>query len=292
MYILFGPYGCLLSKRGISSHPLMICEDAYRIAVEQVAKEYLHAGATLPTVNAFFLRSLLHQGNDQLYLALLQMNFEALLSALGDRKVDQVLISLGPSQDCYLPERAPDAIEACHFAKRQYQHCLRVTKGFTAAKIAVLHETIGTLREALGIGIAAKSLNLPVTISFVVDLDGYLLDGTPVERAIASIDAETDGFVQGYAMNCCSPFAFEKAVDRFQDPQHLKRIVGFYPNSWNEHPAQYEADGVRNEPDKAFTLKRIANIGRQYGLQFVGGCCGFDEHDIQRLSKECDLRPD
>lgn len=57
MEILFGPYGCLLSSLGISSDPATFNlqeRKAYQKAVESIAKGYLNAGATLPTVNAFF----------------------------------------------------------------------------------------------------------------------------------------------------------------------------------------------------------------------------------------------
>lgn len=288
MHLLFGPYGCLLSQRGISSHPSSIngvAASIYRFAVEEIAREYLQAGATLPTVNAFFLRSVLHEGGDQLYQELLKLNFEALLSVLGDRTAEEILICLGPAQDCYRPELAPDCWEACRFAERQYKHCLKVTKGYRSGKIAVLHETIGTLREAMGISMAAKSLDLPVYISFVVTPEGVLLDGSSVEKAIAQIDAKTEGFVRGFSLNCCSPFAFERAVSRFYDRKLMNRIVGFYPNSWDVHPAQYETSGRRNEPDKAQSLKRVVEIGRRYGLQFVGGCCGFDYNDVQALAQ-------
>lgn len=284
MKILFGPYGCLLKQRGIFSYPLSIHGEgaqAYRLAVEVIAKEYLIAGATLPTVNAFFLRSLLHQGNDVLYQELLKTNIEALLNALGDHSTDEILICLGPAQDCYRPELAPDVYTSYQFAFRQYRHCLKTTEG--DPRFTILHETIGTTREALGIAIAARSLNLPLVISFVVDPEGDLLDGTSLEKAITWIDSETDGFVRGYAINCCSPFAFEVAVEKFVNPERTQRLMGFYPNSWIADPRQYENNAYRIEPDKQISLQKIVQIGRQYHLQWIGGCCGFDSHDIHFL---------
>jgi S-methylmethionine-dependent homocysteine/selenocysteine methylase len=288
MKILFGPYGCVLSSLGISSNPLAIKRQGlqrYRIAVELIAQGYVQAGANFPTVNAFFLRSLLKEGFIELYKELLSLNLEALLAALGKNDV-RIAISLGPANDCYKPELAPDVQEAQFFAQKQYELCIEVLHrfGLTLADVVILHETIGTDSEALGISQAAQILNIPLIISFVVDRQGFLLNGKTVEQAISRIDRETKGFVEGFSLNCCSPYAFDQAVSSFEDKNLIKRIIGFYPNSWDANPSSYETGEVLEEPRKADSIRRIAEIGRRYDLKFVGGCCGFGYHDIKLLA--------
>src|SRR5258708_22054852 len=121
MKILFGPYGSVLSSLGISSNVLTVKRQGqqhwYRIAVELIARGYLNAGATMPTVNAFFLRSLLKEGFIELYKEMLSLNLEALLAALGDKNYGRIAICLGPANDCYQPLLAPDTAEAHLFAK-------------------------------------------------------------------------------------------------------------------------------------------------------------------------------
>jgi len=174
MKILFGPYGSVLSSLGISSNALTVKRQGqlhgYRIAVELIARGYLNAGATMPTVNAFFLRTLLKEGFFELYKEMLSLNLEALLAALGDKNYGKIAICLGPANDCYQPLLAPDTAEAHLFAKRQYELCIEVLNrfGLSISDVVILHETIGTGREALGISQAAQSLNIPLIISFVV----------------------------------------------------------------------------------------------------------------------------
>lgn len=290
MKILFGPYGCVLSSLGISSNALIVKRQGqqhwYRMAVEMIARGYVNAGATLPTVNAFFLRPLLKEGFIELYKEMLSLNLEALLAALGDKNYERIAICLGPANDCYQPALAPDTAQAHLFAKRQYELCIEVLHrfGLSISDVVILHETIGTDREALGISQAARALNIPLIMSFVVDREGYLLNGKTVESVISRIDRETTGFIEGFSVNCCTPYAFDRVVASFEDKNLIRRLIGFYPNSWDANPSSYETEEALVEPRKIESLQRIAEIGRQYNLKFVGGCCGFGYHDIKLLS--------
>ena len=290
MKILFGPYGCVLSSLGISSNALTVKRQGqlhgYRIAVELIARGYVNAGATMPTVNAFFLRPLLKEGFVELYKEMLSLNLEALLAALGDKNDEKIALCLGPANDCYQPTLAPDTAQSYLFAKRQYELCLEVLHrfGLSISDVVILHETIGTGREALGISQAAQSLNIPLILSFVVDREGFLLDGATVENVISRIDLETRESVDGFSLNCCSPLAFDRAIASFENKNLIKRLIGFYPNSWDVNPSAYETEKALMEPKKIDSLQRIAEKGRQYNLKFVGGCCGFGSHDIKLLA--------
>lgn len=290
MKILFGPYGSVLSSLGISSNALIIKRQGqqhwYRIAVELIARGYVNTGATMPTVNAFFLRSLLKEGFIELYKEMLSLNLEALVAALGDKNYERVAICLGPANDCYQPALAPDVAQAHLFAKRQYELCIEVLNrfGLSISDVVILHETIGTDQEALGISQAAQSLNMPLIISFIVDRAGCLLNGKTIESAISCIDRETLGFVEGFSLNCCSPYAFDRVIASFENKNLIKRLIGFYPNSWDANPSSYETEEELGEPRKTDSIKKIIEKGRQFDLKFVGGCCGFGYHDIKLLS--------
>jgi S-methylmethionine-dependent homocysteine/selenocysteine methylase len=290
MKILFGPYGCLLSSLGFSSNALTVKREGqqhwYRVAVELIARGYLNAGATLPTVNAFFLRPLLNEGFVELYKEMLGLNLEALLSALDGKNFGRIALCLGPANDGYQPALAPDTGEAHLFAKRQYELCIEVLNrfGLSMSDVVILHETIGTSREALGISQAAQGLNIPLILSFITDRKGHLLDGKTVESAISLIDSETAGFIEGFSLNCCSPYALDRVIASFEDKKLLKRIIGFYPNSYDADPSAYETEETLIEPKKIDSLQKIAEKARQYDLQFIGGCCGFGTDDIKLLA--------
>ncbi len=288
MKILFGPYGTILSSFGIPSDALAIKQNAlqhqYRAAVEKIARGYVQAGATMPTVNAFFLRSLLKAGFIELYKEMLSLNLEALLKALGTHR-ERIALCLGPANDCYGPELAPDVQEASSFARHQYELCLEVLThfGLKLSEVVFLHETIGTGREALGLSLAARSLQIPLIISFVVNQKGQLLSGETVEQVIQQIDSKTFGFIEGFSLNCCSPYAFEPAIASFKNIEHAQRLIGFYPNSYDANPCVYEIGEKLKELKKTESLKRIAEAGKQHNLRFIGGCCGFSPSDIQYL---------
>jgi len=289
MKILFGPYGSILPSLGVSSNVLNIAQrgqqEWYRLAVEMIARGYANAGATVPTVNAFYLRPVLHAGFLELYKEILALNLRSLLTALAYQERQRIALCLGPTNDCYDPKAAPDQHNAYLFHKQQYELCLDVIGrfGLSLADIVVLHETIGTGREALGIAKAACELKMPLQISFIVDATGHLLSGESVETVINSIDKVTAGWVEGYSLNCCSPYAFDRVVETFKNKEIIKRLIGFYPNSYDADPCTYESEEILFEPRKRDSLKLVVEKAREYSLSFVGGCCGFAYHDIKLL---------
>ena len=295
--ILFGPYGSVLPSLGLNSDVQKICrsgqQDWYSLAIEMIARGYHDAGATMPTVNAFFLRTALKEGFTELFKNMLSLNLQALLKALKLKTKEKLTICLGPAGDCYSPQEAPDEKAAYEFHKYQYSLCLEVMNrfGLSTKDVLFLHETIGTQREAVGLSLAAHSLSIPLIVSFVVTRKGYLLSGELIEPTIEKIDSLTHHFVQGFSLNCCSPYAFDAVVKTFRNPKQIKRIIGFYPNSYDSDPCFYESGATLFEPKKEETIKLILEKGHSNHLGFVGGCCGFNYHDVKLLCqlKGCSL---
>ncbi|MBX9831288.1 homocysteine S-methyltransferase family protein [Candidatus Babeliales bacterium] len=289
MNVLFGPYGSVFPALGLSADVLKVArhgqQDWYRLAVEMIARGYVNAGATMPTVNAFFLRPVLHAGFTELFKDMLLLNIQALLSALANKEHQRIAICLGPVNDCYTPQAAPETKQAYIFHKQQYELCLEVLGrvGLSRDDVVFLHETIGTEREALGLTQAAQALEIPLIVSFVVGSDGCLLSGENVETVITLIDDQTGGFVEGFALNCCSLYAFERVAATFKNKDGVKRIIGFYPNSYDADPTTYESEVALFEPHKRDSLKVIADIANANKLNFVGGCCGFGYPDVKLL---------
>ena len=289
MKILFGPYGSILPSLGVSSNVLNIAQrgqqEWYRLAVEMIARGYANAGATVPTVNAFYLRPVLHAGFLELYKEILALNLRSLLTALAYQERQRIALCLGPANDCYDAKAAPDEQTAYLFHKKQYELCLEVIGrfGLSLTDVVVLHETIGTGREALGIAKVACEFKMPLQISFIVNAKGHLLSGESVETVINSIDKSTGGWVEGYSLNCCSPYAFDRVVETFKNKETIKRLIGFYPNSYDADPCTYESEEILFEPRKRDSLKLVVEKASEYSLSFVGGCCGFGYHDIKLL---------
>jgi hypothetical protein len=86
MKILFGSYSQIFPALGVSSDILKVVQEGqqeyYALAVEMIARGYVNAGATMPTVNAFFLRRALHENLPDVYQEMLALNIRSLLKAL------------------------------------------------------------------------------------------------------------------------------------------------------------------------------------------------------------------
>src|SRR5579862_5361757 len=100
MKILFGSYSQIFPALGVSSDILKVLQEGqqqhYALAVEMIARGFINAGATMPTVNAFFLRRVLHENLPDVYQEMLALNIRSLLKALGDNKPEKIALCLGP----------------------------------------------------------------------------------------------------------------------------------------------------------------------------------------------------
>lgn len=88
--------------------------------------------------------------------------------------------------------------------------------------------TMNYLEEALGIARAAKSVGMPVVISFTVETDGKLPTGQTLKGAIDSVDRATGNAPAYYMINCAHPTHFEDAL--ITDEPWLERIRGLRAN--------------------------------------------------------------
>jgi len=57
----------------------------------------------------------------------------------------------------------------------------------------------------IGIALAARSLSIPVVLSFSVEIDGRLPTGQSLQEAIEATDAATDRHPAYYMINCAFP---------------------------------------------------------------------------------------
>src|SRR3954451_9479389 len=65
--------------------------------------------------------------------------------------------------------------------------------------------TMTHVGEAVGIARAAAGADIPAVISFTVETDGRLPDGTLLSDAILATDAATGGSPAHYMVNCAHP---------------------------------------------------------------------------------------
>ena len=131
-----------------------------------------------------------------------------LRAELGERAGPMVISgAIGPRSDGYNPEVLMDPEQAQGYHMTQLE-----TLSTTEADLATAM-TLTYADEAIGIAQAAAATGIPVVISFTVETNGRLPDGSTLAEAIATVDEATNSAPAYYGINCAHPTHFSLALD-------------------------------------------------------------------------------
>ncbi|GIJ70812.1 homocysteine S-methyltransferase family protein [Virgisporangium ochraceum] len=200
----------------------------------------------------------------------------AVLQKLRDRAgLDPFLVSgnLGPRGDGYVAGDEIDPDDAATY------HAAQVDAFAEAGADLVTALTLTGTGEAIGIVRAARSAGLPVAVSFTVERDGRLPDGTPLSTAVTTVDAEAapDYFM----VNCAHP---EHIAPALTTGGWLSRIVGLRANASTLSHAELDAATELDEGDPVDLNRAHDKLRSQLPrLTLVGGCCGTDARHVDAL---------
>ncbi len=114
---------------------------------------------------------------------------------------------LGPRGDGYAVSSAMTAEQA----RAYHSHQVETFAGTDADLVSVL--TLSYAAEGAGVALAARDADMPVVVSFTVETDGTLPDGSALGDAIRTVDDATDGYVAYFAVNCAHPDHIARAVE-------------------------------------------------------------------------------
>ncbi|MEQ8403441.1 MAG: homocysteine S-methyltransferase family protein [Roseitalea porphyridii] len=189
-------------------------------------------------------------------------------------RVSPILLNgvIGPAGDAYDGTLALDAAEA------EAIHAPQIALLGACGVDLVSALTFGSLPDAIGFARASVKAGVPVSISFTVETDGRLPDGTPLARAVLETDAATGGAPLYYMINCAHPEHFR---DVLTDEAWCRRIRGVRANASRlSHAELDEAETLDDgDPEEFGTLH--AALSRQLpALKVVGGCCGTDHRHV------------
>ena len=214
--------------------------------------------------------------------ALARVNRDAVehLRALAEEvsgEVDDVVVvgAVGPRGDGYL---AGD-LDADRYA--DYHRAQLAAFQDAGADLATAY-TLTTVAEATGIVRAAADVGLPVAISFTVETDGRLPDGTDLGTAVEQLDAATDAGAAHLLVNCAHPDHVRPGVDA--DAAWTHRIAGLRVNSSRLSHAELDEAEELDEgdlPDLAATTRALVDV--LPAVRIVGGCCGTDARHIAAM---------
>jgi S-methylmethionine-dependent homocysteine/selenocysteine methylase len=202
----------------------------------------------------------------------------ALLGGLRARAgLDAFLISgcLGPRGDGYVAGEVVEPDAAATY------HAPQIEAFAEAGADLVTALTLTGTGEAIGIVRAARSAGLPVAVSFTVETDGRLPDGTPLAAAITEIDAEErpDYFM----VNCAHPTHLAPALAG-GDGDWQARILGLRANASTCSHEELDAATELDEGDPvALSAAHDALRPHLPNLALLGGCCGTDARHVAAL---------
>ncbi len=198
-----------------------------------------------------------------------------------DERIKMVISGcIGPRGDGYNPTNLMSADEA------QQYHLMQIGTFSETDADMVTAITMNYVEEAIGISRAAKSVGMPVVISFTVETDGKLPTGQTLKDAIESVDEAASSTPVYYMINCAHPTHFESVL--IAGEPWLERIRGIRANASTKSHAELNDSEELDEGNPV-------ELGRQHrellsklkNLNVLGGCCGTDHRHVEEICKVC-----
>ncbi|MGC4110014.1 MAG: homocysteine S-methyltransferase family protein [Nocardioides sp.] len=193
----------------------------------------------------------------------------------GDR-VDgtRVIGTLGPRGEGYSAGVATAAEEAADY------HTAQVAAFAAAGADEIAALTLTDTAEALGVAWAAEAAGIPAVISFTVETDGRLADGTSLEEAVQAVDDA--GHPAYFMVNCAHPQHVLPALAG--GGEWLERVRGLRCNASTQSHEELDEAETLDEGDVDVLVsghRRLEQLLPR--LEVVGGCCGTDVRHVAAL---------
>jgi homocysteine S-methyltransferase len=242
--------------------PLLLSTPTWRASRERIAAAGL-AGRDLNGDNSRFLAELRDSYGDYAQ----QVALCGLMSCRGD---------------AYKPDEAMSADAAAEF------HAWQADALAAAGVDFLLAATLPALSEAIGLAQAQAATGLPYVISFVARPTGTLLDDTPLDTAIATIDSAVTPRPLAYLVNCTHASIFRSALldERNSSTLVRERVIGLLANTAALSPEELnESVALIEEAPEVFG-NSVAALREELGMKVLGGCCGTDERHIESLARK------
>jgi homocysteine S-methyltransferase len=218
-------------------------------------------------------------GYDQTALTRINTDAIEMMRNLSRDAVGPVVVSgcIGARSDGYCPTDQMGADAAGVYHRPQLD-------AFRAAGADLANAmTIAYPDEAIGIVLAAADIGLPVAISFTVETDGRLPNGTALADAVRQVDTATGGSAAYFAVNCAHPDHIELAIEAGADWTSRLRAVRANASRRSHAELDEASDLDAGDPAEfAAGYRRLrASVPT---LTVLGGCCGTDVRHVAAVA--------
>ncbi len=274
-----GATGTELQRRGYATKlPLWSAGanlEAYDL-LTQIHKDYFLAGADVCVTNTFrtTARTYAKVGEEATARNALDAAVKSAKEAqdvVTDRPT-YIAGSFAPLEDCYEVDLVPpeDQLES--------EHAEQVTWLVESGVDFLLPETVNSIVEARYMAKAASESGVPFIISFVVDENANLLDGSSFMDVFAVTDMP--GRV-GVSLNCRAISVIDNAYRKIAPLINIP--VALYANGFGKphDDLGWLFEDNDNSLDK---FVKTADHWHKLGAKIIGGCCGTTPKYIEALS--------
>ncbi len=184
---------------------------------------------------------------------------------------------MGCKNDCYNPAESLSTEDAKPF------HLWQVDRLSKAGVDFLMAATLPALPEAMGIALAMAETRIPYVISFVINREGKILDGSSLGQAFNEIDTYVSRPPLGYMINCAYP-SFLKAHE--QPRQVRSRLIGFQANASSLDHSELDGSDTLQVDDISDWGNRMIELNKKYGVKILGGCCGTGRDHLEYIVRE------
>lgn len=184
---------------------------------------------------------------------------------------------IGPRGDAYAPDRLHAADEAEAYHRTQLEWLADTDADMVTAL------TFTQSEEAIGIVRAAKSVSLPIVVSFTVETDGKLPTGEALSSAIAAVDRATDNGPAYFMINCAHPDHFSGVLE---PGAWTSRIKGIRCNASRKSHAELDESESLDDGNPTELAGQYRVISERLpSLSVFGACCGADLRHVREIAK-------
>ena len=214
--------------------------------------------------------------------SILEDNVKFLRSVQNESRAEMYVGGLmGCYGDAYTGAGALSAKASRKFHAWEAEHFLNAHADFVYAAL------LPTLPEAHGIAEALNDTGLPYILSFTLQKNGCLIDGTTLSAAIEQIDYTVQNPPLCYMTNCIHPaFVYEALKKDFNQTEIVrKRFWGVQGNTAKLTYAELDnATDLKSSPPEDFAADML-RLRELLPLRIFGGCCGTDEKHMEAIAQ-------
>ena len=141
--------------------------------------------------------------------------------------------------------------------------------------------------EAKGLSEVISRHKIPYIISFTIEANGCLIDGTPISEAIKEIDDYVENRPLCYMTNCVHPSILYKALSQpVNDCEEVRsRFLGIQANTSPLSYAELDnsIDLKTTKPD--LLAEEMMKLNSLHRFKIFGGCCGTDDRHMRKIAE-------